>query len=503
MIEASLNGLFHVVSWPVFGYVLLGVIIGSIAGPIPGVGGPLTLVLLMPFALQLDNPFSAFALLLSAHGVMNTGNSITAILFGVPGTNSAQALVVDGYPLTRKGEAGRALGASFFSSGVGGVFGAICLVAAIPVVTPLVKVFGSPELFMLAIWGLSMVGMLAGRNVLKGLAMGGLGLMLAMVGLDPQRAIPRYTFGDAYFWDGLPLIAIGLGLFAAPEAIDIIKRKNLFPEELRTAKVKVEDVWRGVGDAIRHWGLLLRTSALGVWLGIIPGIGGSVIDWLSYGHTVQSSRDREQFGRGDIRGVIGPDAATNSKEGGGLIPTIAFGVPGGVGMAILLGAFASLGLTPGREMLTEKLDLTFGLIWTIALSNLIAAGGLLLLAHHLARVTRIRGSLLGAIIMTFTILGAFMARRHPFDLVILLIFSALGAVMKAYDWPRPPVLLGFVLGDILERYLFISFRTFGAAWFWRPGVIAIFLLIVVSLVAVPARRPDPGPQSRESEAVPP
>jgi len=503
VIEAFLNGLFHVLSWPVFGYVLLGVLIGSVAGPIPGVGGPLTLVLLMPFALELENPFSAFALLLSAHGVMNTGNSITAILFGVPGTNSAQALVVDGYPLTRKGEAGRAFGASFVSSGVGGIFGAVCLVAAIPVVTPLVKIFGSPELFMLAIWGLSMVGMLAGRNVLKGLAMGGLGLLLATVGLDPQRAIPRYTFGDAYLWDGLPLIAIGLGLFAAPEAIDIIKRRNLFPEEVRRARVKVEDVLRGVRDAVRNWGLLLRTSALGVWLGIIPGIGGSVIDWLSYGHTVQTARDREGFGHGDIRGVIGPDAATNSKEGGTLIPTIAFGVPGGVGMAILLGAFTAVGLSPGRQMLTEKLDLTFGLIWTIALSNLIAATGLLFLAHHLARVTRIRASMLGAIIMTFTILGAFMARRHPYDLVILLVFSALGYLMKLYDWPRPPVLLGFVLGDILERYLFISFRTFGVTWFWRPGVIAILVLIVASFVAVPSYRPGRRLESRKSEAVAP
>jgi TctA family transporter len=470
--------------------VLLGVVIGSIAGPIPGVGGPLTLVLLMPFALSMDSPFSAFALLLSAHGVMNTGNSITAILFGVPGTSSAQALVVDGYPLARKGEAGRAFGASFVSSGVGGVFGAICLVAAIPVVTPLVKVFGSPELFMLAIWGLSMVGMLSGRFVIKGLAMGAFGLLLSTVGLDPQRAIPRYTFGDAYFWDGLPLIAIALGLFAAPEAIDIIKRKNLFPEEVTKASVNVADVMRGVRDVLRNWTLLLRTSALGVWLGIIPGIGGSVIDWLAYGHTVQSSRDRDGFGHGDIRGVIGPDAATNSKEGGTLIPTIAFGVPGGVGMAILLGAFTGLGLTPGREMLTEKLDITFGLIWIIALSNLIAAAALLSLAHHLARVTKIRASLLGAIIMTFTILGAFMARRHPFDLVMLLVFSLVGYIMKLYDWPRPPVILGFVLGDILERYLFISFRTFGVSWFWRPGVVAILVLIVGSFVAVPSRKPS-------------
>ncbi len=500
MIEASLTGLIAVLSWPVFGYVLLGVVIGSIAGPIPGVGGPLTLVLLMPFAFALE-PVAALAFLLSAHGVMNTGNSITAILFGVPGTSSAQALVMDGYPLARKGEAGRAFGASFVSSGVGGIFGAICLVAAIPVVTPLVKIFGSPELFMLAIWGLSMVGMLSGKYILRGLAMGAFGMMLSTVGLDPQRAIPRYTFGDAYFWDGLPLIAIALGLFAAPEAMDIIKRKTLFPKEITNAAVHFSDVMKGVRDVIKNWGLLLRTSALGVWLGIIPGIGGSVIDWLAYGHTVQSSRDREGFGHGDIRGVIGPDAATNSKEGGTLIPTIAFGGPGGVGMAILLGAFSGLGLTPGREMLTTKLDITFSLIWTIALSNLIAAAVLLAFAHHLARVTKIRGSMLSAIIITFTILGAFMARRHPFDLVMLLVFSMVGYVMKLYDWPRPPVILGFVLGDILERYLFISFRTFGVSWFWRPGVIAIMILIIASFVAVPSRKPSiqgPSPPSEGS-----
>jgi TctA family transporter len=442
----------------------------------------------MPFAFSLGDPFGAMALLLSAHGVMNTGNSITAILFGVPGTASAQAIIVDGYPLTLKGMAGRAFGASFVSSGIGGIFGALCLIAAIPVVTPLVKIFGSPELFTLAIWGLSMVGMLSGKSVLKGLSMGAFGLLLATIGLDPQRAIPRYTFGNVYFWDGLPLIAISLGLFAAPEVIGIIRRKTLLPEDVTKSKVIIDDDSRGIRDVIENWMLLLRNSALGVWLGIIPGVGGSVIDWLSYGFTVQTSKDRENYGKGDIRGVIGPDSATNSKEGGTLIPTIAFGVPGSVGMAILLGAFTSLGLSPGREMLTTRLDFTFGLVWIIALSNVIAAAGLLLLAKHLARITMIRAGLLGTIIMAFIILGAFMARRHPFDLVILLIFSLLGYIMKLYDWPRPPMILGFVLGNILERYMFISFRTFGTSWFWRPGVIAILLLLVISFVAVPRKK---------------
>lgn len=500
MIEAAISGLVLLLSWPAIGFMLVGAVVGSISGPLPGLGGPLTLVLLMPFAFAMKDPFSAMALLLGAHSVMNTGNSITSILFGVPGDNSAQALLMDGYPLARKGQAGRALGASFVSSALGGIFGAICLAVAIPAVTPLVLLFGSPELFMLAIWGISMVGMLSGKSVLKGLGMGAFGLLLSTVGLDPQRAVPRYTFGDAYFWDGLPLVAVSLGLFAAPEAIALINKKTLFPAHVARMKVQAGHVWEGIRDVRRHWGLLLRNSALGVWLGIIPGIGGSIIDWLAYGHTVQTARDREGFGKGDIRGVIGPDAATNSKEGGTLIPTVAFGVPGSVGMAIMLGAFVSLGMVPGRQMLTSQLHFTFGLIWILVLANVVAAGGLLLLTPYLARITTIKPSVLAVVIMTFTIVGSFMANRHPFDLVILMVFSLLGYLMKTHGWPRPPLILGFVLGGVLERYLFISFRTFGPAWMLRPGVLILAALILASLVAVPSRKP--GQKSTRAEGSP-
>jgi len=474
-----------VLSWPTIGVLFVGTLIGCVTGILPGIGGPVTLVLLLPVVFAIGDPFIAFALMLGTHAVQNTANSAPAILLGVPGDNAAQALLMDGTPMARKGEAGRALGAAFSASAVGGLFGAVIFAGSIPVVMALLKVFGSPEMLMLSLWGLSMVAVLSGDVPLKGLAMAAVGLLLTTVGLDPQRAIPRYTFGDPYFYDGLTLISISLGLFAAPVVVELIQKRTLFTDD--APATKVTDVGAGIRDTFHHWPLLLRNSALGTFLGIIPGIGGSVIDWLAYGSTVQLAKDRENFGKGDVRGVIGPDAATNSKEGGALIPTIAFGIPGSTGMAIMLGAFLGLGLIPGRVILTEHKELLFSFVWILAISNVVAAILLLSIAKHLAKVTLVRASILASFVFTFTILGAYMAQQHAMDLVLLAGFSVLGCIMHQYNWPRPPLILGFVLGGVLERYLFLSFNAYGPAWMLRPGVIILAILIALSVFSLRKR----------------
>jgi putative tricarboxylic transport membrane protein len=471
-----------VLSWPTIGVVFVGTLIGCIAGILPGIGGPVTLVILLPVVFKIGDPVMGFALMLGAHAVLNTGASASAILLGVPGDNAAQALLMDGTPMARKGQAGRALGAAFSASAMGGLFGAVIFAGSIPVVTALLHVFGSPELLMLSLWGLSAVAVLSAGAPLKGIAMAALGLLLSTVGLDPQRAIPRYTFGDPYLWDGLSLIALSLGIFAAPVAVELIQKRTLFTTD--AVAPKVSDVGAGIRDTFRHWGLLLRNSALGTFLGIIPGIGGTVIDWLAYGSTVQLAKDRQNFGKGDVRGVIGPDSASNSKEGGALIPTIAFGVPGSGGMAIMLGAFLGLGLTPGRAMLTEHKELLFAFVWILAISNVTATLLLLSIAKHLAKVTLVRPSILASFVFTFTVLGAFMAYQDTMDLVLLAGFSALGCIMYQYNWPRPPLLLGFVLGRVLERYVFLSFNAYGAAWMLRPSVIILAILIALSMFSL-------------------
>lgn len=497
--------LGHVLSWPTIGMLLVGVLVGSLVAFLPGIGSTAGLVLLLPFVLAFDDPIQGIALLLGAHAVMTTADSVCAILFAIPGGAGAQALLMDGYPMTRQGRGGIALGASFTSAALGGLIGAFALFVAIPVSTPLIKLFGSPELLVLALWGISMVGVLSGRNKLKGLAAGALGLWLGTFGLDPQRGFPRYTLDIPYLLDGLSLVAVSLGLFAVPQAIELIQRRTVFDIDASRVTVDYRQVGEGVLATLRNWYLLIRSSVMGVFLGIIPGIGGSIIDWLVYGQTVAGAKDRSQFGKGDIRGVIGPDAASNSKEGGQLIPTVAFGVAGSSGMAIILSAFIGLGLAPGIAMVTTSVDLTYSMIWTIVVANLVATAGLLLIAPFLARVTFLRPSVLAVIILVFSVLGAYMENREMGDIITLAVFSLVGYVMKEHGWPRPPLLLGFVLSLTLERYLFISLNTFGWAWLLRPGVLVLLGLVMLSMVLAlrrTRRRPRPPVTPQELERAP-
>ena len=324
--------------------LVLGVLIGLAIGCMPGLGGVVALAVLIPFTYNLDAPTS-FALLLGVAAVTTTSDLIPAVLFGVPGTVGAAATVIDGHQMARRGEAGRAFGAGFVAAAVGGIFGALVLALAIPLLQPVMLAVGSPELLAFSIFGLSMVATLSGRMPLKGLTAAGVGLMISMIGSGTQTGTLRWTFDWLYLFDGVPLIPVTLGLFALPELADLaINRKRIAGERV---DVNISSQWEGVRDVFRHWRLVLKCSALGTALGIVPGIGSAVIDWIVYGYAVRTEKNPETFGTGDVRGVIAPESSNNAKEGGHLVPTIAFGVPAGASMTLLLGAFLLHGLTPG------------------------------------------------------------------------------------------------------------------------------------------------------------
>src|SRR5258708_3542359 len=317
----------------------LGVVIGLSIGIIPGLGGIVGLAILIPFTYSMG-PETAFAFLISLHAVTSTSDVIPAVLFGVPGTVGCAATVLDGYPLAKQGQAGRALGACYASSMIGGLFGAVLLAVSIPILRPVMLYIGSPELLAFCIFGLSMVAVLSGRAPLKGMTAGGLGLMIAMVGASPQTGTLRWTFGSLYMWDSLPLVPMTLGLFALPELAELmINRSQIAQGGPVTSGYSLAGQVEGLKDALKNWWLILRCSWLGATLGAVPGIGHSVIDWIAYGHALRTERNAHTFGHGDIRGVIAAEASANAKEGGALVPTIAFGVPAGPAMAILLGAF--------------------------------------------------------------------------------------------------------------------------------------------------------------------
>jgi putative tricarboxylic transport membrane protein len=481
MLHALISGFLQCFTFSTFNLMLIGIAIGFVVGILPGLGGPTAMALMLPFVFKMS-AVEAFAFLLGMTAVTSTTGDITSVLFGVPGEPTTASTIVDGHSMARNGEAGRALGAVLMSSLVGAVFAGVALGAAIPIIRPLVLSFGSPEFFMMAILGISFVAALSGEDILKGMVSGGIGLMLATIGLDPISGIQRYTFGHLFLWDGIGLVPITIGFYAIPETIELAVLGTSI------AKQEVGDlggVMQGVKDTFRHWWLVIRCSALGTFTAIIPGMGAATTQWLAYAHAVQSSPDKERFGKGDVRGVLGPGAANNSTLGGSLITTIAFGVPASVVMAILLGAFIIQGIVPGPDMLLPppkgKLDLTYSFVWVIILSNIITVAICFLFLKPLAKVTQVRGSIIIPLILVLIYLGAFAEKNAFEDMIIVLFFGALGWVMEKMEWPRPPVLLGLVLGPLAENRLFLSTDNYGWAWTSRPGVLAIFALTLAGI----------------------
>ena len=457
-----------------------GVVMGLVLGILPGIGGLAGVALLLPFTFSLD-PYTAFALLLGLASTTATGDPIPAILFGVPGGAGSAATVLDGLPMAKRGEAGRALSAAYMSSMLGGVFGALLMAAVLPLLRPIMLYIGSPELLAFAALGISMVAVLSGNTPLRGLTAAGLGLMLSMVGSDPQTGTLRWTLDSLYLWEGLPLVPVVLGLFALPELCDLaISRTSIAAGQMYDARA---GMWQGAKDCFTHWWLVLRCSWLGSALGAVPGIGGSVIDWLAYGHAIRTEKGAQQtFGRGDVRGVIASESANNAREGGALVPTIAFGVPGSAGMAILLGAFLIHGLIPGPDMLTKHLNITYSMVWSIALANILGAGLCYLLSGQFARLATLRYSLILPSVLGIIYIGAFQGSRNWGDLYTLLVFGLLGWTMKQARWPRPPLILGIVLGEVVERYMFISVQRYGLSWMTRPVVLVLFVMALIGVL---------------------
>jgi putative tricarboxylic transport membrane protein len=481
MLHALVSGFLQCFNLSTFNLMMIGIAIGFVVGILPGLGGPTAMALMLPFVFKMS-AVEAFAFLLGMTAVTATTGDITSVLFGVPGEPTTASTIVDGHAMARNGETGRALGAVLMSSLVGAVFAGVALGAAIPIIRPLVLSFGSPEFFMLSLLGISFVAALSGEDVLKGLVAGGIGLMLATIGLDPISGIQRYTFGQLFLWDGIGLVPITIGFYAIPETIELA----VLGTSISNKQVgEFGGVMEGVKDTFRHFWLVMRCSALGTLTAIIPGMGAATTQWLAYAHAVQSSPNKERFGKGDVRGVLGPGAANNSTLGGSLITTIAFGVPASVIMAILLGAFIIQGIVPGPDMLLPPpkghLDLTFSFVWVIIISNVITVAICFLFLKPLAKVTQVRGGIIIPIILVLIYLGAFAEKNAFEDMVIVLFFGALGWVMEKLEWPRPPVLLGLVLGPLAENRLFLSTDNYGLAWLHRPGVMAIFALTLFGI----------------------
>ena len=462
-------------------FLALGCIMGLVLGIIPGIGGLTGTAMLLPFTFNMD-PYSAFALLLGLGATTATGDPIPAVLFGVPGGAASAATVLDGFPMAKKGEAGRALSAAYMSSLMGGVFGAVLMGISIPILRPVMLFIGSPELLAFSVLGISMVAVLSGNAPLRGITAGCLGVMIAMIGTDPQTGTLRWTFDSLYLWDGLPLTPLLLGVFALPELCDLLIGRVAIASDTGMANI-YKGQWQGVKDCLSHWWLIMRCSWIGGGIGSIPGISASVVDWLAYGHALKTEKGASAtFGKGDVRGVIASESSNNAKEGGALVPTVAFGVPGSATMAILLGAFLIHGLVPGPDMLTKNLSITYAMVWSVALANILGAGLCYAFSPQFAKLATLRYTLILPAVLGIIYIGAFEATRQWGDLFTLLFFGLVGWIMKQFKWPRPPLILGVVLGDTIERYLFISIERYGLSWMLRPIVVLLFALAILGLI---------------------
>lgn len=478
--------------------LLMGVGIGIAVGILPGLGGLMGMALVLPFLFGMD-PYAGVALLIGIAAAVPSADTFPSVLMGIPGSSGSQATVMDGYPMARQGRAARALGAAFAASLIGGIIGALALTAVVPFARPLILAFGSPELLMLALLGLSMIGVLSGNRPLKGMLAAVAGLLLGTLGGAPVAAEYRYVGDFLYLYDGLSLVIVALGLFALPEVIDLLARGGAIAERPKG----LGHGWvQGVRDTLQHKWLVLRHSVIGVFIGAIPGMGSSIIDWLNYGIAAQTAKDRSQFGRGDVRGVIAPESANNAKEGGVLMPTLLFGVPGSSAMAMLLAALLIFGLEPGPQLLSQELDLVFVIIWSLALANVFGTLICLALSRPISRLTFVPFHYLAPVIIVIVMIGAWQETRHWADLVFLIAFGLLGWVMKRTGMPRPPLLIGFILSGLVERYLWMSYNLYDWEWLYRPGVIIIGILALVLMIAgIRMKRTVGGPtESADADA---
>ncbi|MEV1131866.1 tripartite tricarboxylate transporter permease [Agromyces sp. NPDC049794] len=462
-------------------WLLVGVGIGLVLGLIPGLGGITGMAVLLPLIVGMD-PASGIGMLIGLNAATTIGDTFPSVLMGVPGTAASQATVVDGYPMARKGLANVALGAAFTSNMIGGIIGAIALFLLIPLARPIIVGMGSPQLFMLTLLGLSLVVVISRGAMAPALISACLGMLLATIGSASMTGEYRFVGGIAYLLDGIDLAILAIGLFAIPSILSLLVQGQAVAHELPLSK---GGVLRGAREVFRHKRVVVGNSLLGTALGIVPGIGGSVIDWIAYGATKSAVRkDRDQFGKGDIRGVIAPEAANNAKDGGVLVPTLMFGIPGSATAAILLGGMATMGVATGPTLLRpENISLVFVFIWTLALANAIGAIASGALARPLSRLSLLKPHSYGPMLIVVMLLAAYQSGVQWGDIVLVVVIALLSWGMQAIKWPRPPLIIGFVLGTGAENYLWISVGRYDWSWLTQPWTIVVGVLVIITLAA--------------------
>jgi putative tricarboxylic transport membrane protein len=461
-----LQGFLNLLGYQELLFLATGIAIGLFVGILPGIGGTTALILLTPLTFALD-PVQALALAGGIMGAVPMGGAVTAILLNTPGQTANAVTCLDGYPLAQQGKAGLAIGAAASSNALGGLVGAVSILAVIPLANELVMLFGPPELFLLAMIGLVLVATSSrGGRMFRAILSALVGLGLATVGYSDLAGSERYTFGSEYLWDGVHLGAALIGLFAVAEMVHLTVKGGSVAKA--DAPVAITGMMDGLLASFRHWRTLLRGSIIGTFAGVVPGVGGTVASFLSYSLTVQASKEPETFGKGNVQGIIATEAAINAKDGSMLVPTLAFGIPGTPEMAVFMSILVLHGMQPGPLMLLKNREEIYSLVWALTAACLIASLIGLLLARPLAGLTRVDVHILAPLIIALSFAGSFAIDLELGNLIVTAAFGVLGYLMIVLNYPRLPLVIGIVLGGVAER-------TFLQSMMISDGDISIFV----------------------------
>jgi putative tricarboxylic transport membrane protein len=457
-----------------------GIILGLIMGAVPGMGAMTTLALVIPFTYGVD-PLDAFLLLPAIFGATTVGGSIAAILINTPGTPENIATTLDGYPLAKQGRAAEALAISGLSSLTGSFLGLIIFILVIPFLVPLSLLFGPPEVFWLGIFTVVMIATVTGGSFLINICAGSLGFVLSCIGMGPVSGVPRFSFGISYLWGGIELIPALVGAFAISEVIKLYtQQKGILSE-----KIQVKGSRRkAVGHLLRNKLLILRSTILGFIIGVIPGIGGTVANYLAYGQAVQMAKDPGNFGKGDVRGVIGPETANNAKDVGQLVPTLALGIPGSGTMAVFLGAMTLHGIVPGPFVLRDHMDVVIMITLTLAVAFMLSCLAVVYLGGYFSRILETNVNILCVSILILAFIATYFVRYEILDVLVMLIFGVLGYITVKLKGSPILLILPLILGDIVEHNFILTQEiSLGeTSYFFSPISIILVILIVLSVI---------------------
>jgi putative tricarboxylic transport membrane protein len=448
--DQFLTPLIVLFQWQNLMLMMLGTFIGVVVGVLPGIGATQAMALMIPLTWKMD-VMPALVLLISIYATSKFGGSLTAILFNIPGDNPNAVTLIDGYPMAKNGQAKTAIAASATVSILGGLFSSLSLIVFMPVMYQIILLFGPAEFFMLALFGLTAIAAVSAKTLMKGLMSGGIGILIATIGYHPLVGQARYSFGSLYLQDGINMVPVILGALAMSEALILwMEGSSIVSEGVPLTGSYKE----GVLAVFRNIPLFLRSCFIAWVVGVAPGAGSSVAGFVSYASATKTCKNPENFGKGDVRGVIAGDTALHACAGGDLLPTITMGIPGSNAMAILLGAFVLHGITPGPQIVKMRPDLVYLIVYVLFIAHVISVFMAVGFSNFMEKLTKTRAEIISPIIIVFCLLGSYIMREYWQDMMVTTVFGVLGYYMRKHGYHPIPLVLGIILGPIAEFGLF-------------------------------------------------